>query len=361
MPRPRTTRSGPPTSGCPATTASCPPSIRTGWPSARRCGRRRCASWRRPTRSTTTTASRWRPCARSSTVAEDLRELGEEESMLNNIDSPLQAVRDIFDLMPTETADDWAVGAQRLAAVPTSVDGYIASLRLAADRGQVRARRQVEIAIKQCGGNVGPDGFFGTWAREAATADGGRAARDAACRPRPQRRARRGRLRQARDVPAGRAGRPGRRARGRSVASGTRSTRGASSAHRSISTRPTPGDRRNWPASTRRWRPTAGRIRPGASVAEAIEALDTDPARRLDGHGRAPGLDAAEVRRSDRRTRRHATSTSPSRSAGWSAASPRPTPAASTTPARATTWSAVPAGCGGRCRRASPRSRRGRS
>jgi uncharacterized protein (DUF885 family) len=106
------------------------------------------------------------------TVEEQLRELGEEESLLNNIASPLQAVRDTFDLMSTRTEDEWAVGAQRLGAVPASIDGYIASLRYAAQHGHVAAQRQVEIAIKQCGGNVGPDGFFGSWARGAATEDG---------------------------------------------------------------------------------------------------------------------------------------------------------------------------------------------
>ena len=86
---------------------------------------------------------------------------------------------------------------------------------------------------------------------------------------------------------------------------------------------------------------------PGASVREAIEILDTDPARRL------PGTDALQAWMQERPTRpstRWPTriSTSPSRSAGSSAGSPRPTPAASTTPARATT-SPGRAGCGGRC------------
>ncbi|HEY2298818.1 MAG TPA: DUF885 domain-containing protein [Jatrophihabitans sp.] len=105
-------------------------------------------------------------------VAERLRALGEEESHLNNIDSPLQGIRDIFDLTPTASVDDWTAAATRLGAVSAAVDGYIASLRYAADRGYVSARRQVEIAIKQCADNVGPDGFFGDWACTAATSTG---------------------------------------------------------------------------------------------------------------------------------------------------------------------------------------------
>ena len=91
---------------------------------------------------------------------------------------------------------------------------------------------------------------------------------------------------------------------------------------------------------------------PGATVDEAVAALDADPARTHPGKeafrdwmqaagrpGRSPSCTAP-------------TSTSPSRSAGSSAASRRPATAASTTPARART-SPARAGCGGRCRRAS--------
>jgi uncharacterized protein (DUF885 family) len=106
------------------------------------------------------------------TLREELRAAGTEESDLSNIASPLQAVRDIFDLTPTSTAEEWADVARRLAAVPRAIDGYIESLRLAASRGDVRARRQVEAGIKQAGDNTGPDGFFATFARGAAI-DGG--------------------------------------------------------------------------------------------------------------------------------------------------------------------------------------------
>ena len=105
-------------------------------------------------------------------VEEELRALGDEEASLNNIDSPVQLTRDIFDLTPTATVEHWRTAAQRLAAVPRSLEGYIASLRFALDRGDVLPRRQVEAALKQCANNVGPDGFFGTWARTASTEDG---------------------------------------------------------------------------------------------------------------------------------------------------------------------------------------------
>jgi uncharacterized protein (DUF885 family) len=105
-------------------------------------------------------------------VAEELRATGAEESDVKNIASPLQEIRDTFDLTATRTADDWATVARRLGAVPEAIDGYIASLRFAADRGDIAPRRQVYEGARQADNNVGPDGFFETFARRAATDDG---------------------------------------------------------------------------------------------------------------------------------------------------------------------------------------------
>ncbi len=107
------------------------------------------------------------------TVLEELRFAGQEESNLDVIASPVQMIRDVFDLTPTNTVDDWATVATRLHAVPTAVDGYLESLRFAAARGRVRARRQIEACAKQCADNVGPDGFFARFAAEAAPEGGG--------------------------------------------------------------------------------------------------------------------------------------------------------------------------------------------
>jgi uncharacterized protein (DUF885 family) len=95
-------------------------------------------------------------------VAEEIYQLGADESDLNIIASPLQGVRMVFDLMASATADDWSVIATRLGNVPAAIDGYIASLRTAASRGDVSPRRQVEACIGQCDDNIGPDGFFAT-------------------------------------------------------------------------------------------------------------------------------------------------------------------------------------------------------
>jgi uncharacterized protein (DUF885 family) len=106
------------------------------------------------------------------TTEQQLRALGTEERALNNVASPLQGIREVFDLNPTATADDWAVIATRLGAVHATVAGYLASLRYAAAHGHVVARRQVELGAVQAEANTGPDGFFATFARDAAADDG---------------------------------------------------------------------------------------------------------------------------------------------------------------------------------------------
>jgi uncharacterized protein (DUF885 family) len=87
-------------------------------------------------------------------------ELGMPQYELNNIVSPVQEVREVFDLMPTETVAGWATVARRLAAVPAALDGYVASLRSSATLGRIAPRRQVQACIVQSEANLGEDGFF---------------------------------------------------------------------------------------------------------------------------------------------------------------------------------------------------------
>jgi uncharacterized protein (DUF885 family) len=101
------------------------------------------------------------------TVAELIRATGADEARLNNIHSPIQDVRDVFDLMPTGSTDDWAMIAARLAQVPAALSGYTESLRLAASRGDVSPARQVRAGIVDAGKNTGPSGFFAQFAATA--------------------------------------------------------------------------------------------------------------------------------------------------------------------------------------------------
>ena len=105
-------------------------------------------------------------------VAEQLRAAGTEESDIKNIASPLQRIRDVFDLTPTSTVDHWGTVSQRLGAVPQAIDGYVASLRHGAAHGHVAPQRQVEEGARQADDNVGPYGFFERFARAAKPRDG---------------------------------------------------------------------------------------------------------------------------------------------------------------------------------------------
>ncbi|WP_125609888.1 DUF885 domain-containing protein [Specibacter cremeus] len=91
---------------------------------------------------------------------------------LNNIASPAQEIREIFDLMPTATTQDWEHISGRLANVPAAVDGYVAALRRGAAEGHVAARRQVLTVIDQCTRYAGPEGYFARLAANAGTDDG---------------------------------------------------------------------------------------------------------------------------------------------------------------------------------------------
>lgn len=96
-------------------------------------------------------------------VARDLYESGWQEATLNVMDSPVQNVRMVFDLMPTDSDDDVATIARRMAAVPRALRDHRTSLLAAADAGRVVALRQVDRCAEQCdtySGRTGPGGFF---------------------------------------------------------------------------------------------------------------------------------------------------------------------------------------------------------
>lgn len=91
---------------------------------------------------------------------------------LNVIASPPQDIRSVFDLMPTDTADDWSVIAARLGAVPEAVRGYIETLRAGVAEGIVPAQRQVREVVTQIGRYTSDRGFFAEFTAEAAPTEG---------------------------------------------------------------------------------------------------------------------------------------------------------------------------------------------
>lgn len=102
----------------------------------------------------------------------DLHEANWHLRDLNVIASAAQDVRQVFDLMPTDTTDDWSVIAARLGAVPDALHGYIRTLRTGISRGVVPARRQVLEVATQISRYTADDGFFAAFVAEAAPAEG---------------------------------------------------------------------------------------------------------------------------------------------------------------------------------------------
>lgn len=104
-------------------------------------------------------------------LAEDRHSAGLDEMALNVIASPLQGVRDIFDLMPTDTEAQWHTFAVRMSKIPVALEQYQQSLLAARDRDQVTPRRQVVACAEQCGDLTAGDGYFAKVVADA-TVDG---------------------------------------------------------------------------------------------------------------------------------------------------------------------------------------------
>lgn len=103
----------------------------------------------------------------------EIHESGWNLSNLNNIASPAQEIRSIFDLMPTATVEDWQHISGRLHNVADAVAGFISSLRAGRDQGLLPASRQVKIVMEQAGSYAADGGFFDAYAANARLSDGG--------------------------------------------------------------------------------------------------------------------------------------------------------------------------------------------
>lgn len=79
----------------------------------------------------------------------DMHDAGLDLGEVNVIASPLQTMRDVFDLMATDTEDDWATISRRLSRIPQSAAGYADALRAAVALGRAPAARQVRRGIEQ--------------------------------------------------------------------------------------------------------------------------------------------------------------------------------------------------------------------
>jgi uncharacterized protein (DUF885 family) len=102
----------------------------------------------------------------------ELHDAKVERRNLNNIASPAQGIRDIFDLSKTDTEGDWVNLVARMNAVSESLDGYMRTLRQGIDAKDAPARRQVLVNIDQAEKIAAADGFFNSFAAGAKLADG---------------------------------------------------------------------------------------------------------------------------------------------------------------------------------------------
>jgi uncharacterized protein (DUF885 family) len=203
-------------------------------------------------------------------------------SSLNVLASPAQEVRQVFDLMPTGSEGDWQTIAARMARVPEALASYRESLRHAAGQGTVAAARQVGKVAEQCttwAGLGGEPAFFSSFVASASPThvDGAlRADLDTAAAAAGQAYAELAAY--LRDELAPKA--PAEDAVGEDVYGlWSRMYLGARLDLREAY-------EWGWAEFMRieeEMKEVSGRIRPGAGVREAGEALDVDPRYRIDG------------------------------------------------------------------------------
>ncbi len=98
----------------------------------------------------------------------EIHDAGLDYGPLNVIDSPAQGLRDAFDLMPSDTAEQWATIARRMRAMPEATQGYVEGLRRAIADGNLPARRQVDAVATQCERHADhATGYFARLAEQA--------------------------------------------------------------------------------------------------------------------------------------------------------------------------------------------------
>ena len=86
---------------------------------------------------------------------------------MNNIASPAQDVRSIFDISPTATEQDWDNLASRMNKVGKSLEGYAETLRVGIANNDAPAKRQVEEVLNQVKQITAENGFFKEFAKNA--------------------------------------------------------------------------------------------------------------------------------------------------------------------------------------------------
>jgi uncharacterized protein (DUF885 family) len=104
-------------------------------------------------------------------LAEESYAAGLDEMSLNVLASPLQAMRDVFDLMPQDTEEHWRTFATRMSKLPGALATYQEALLAAREKGRVAPRRQVTACAEQSRDLVAEDGYFARIAAGATIGD----------------------------------------------------------------------------------------------------------------------------------------------------------------------------------------------
>jgi uncharacterized protein (DUF885 family) len=91
----------------------------------------------------------------------ELAEAGMVRSAFSVIESGVHEIRQVFDLMPTNGEDAWSNIGSRLAAVPDTLRGYRITLAEEAARGHVAAARQYAEVASQIRNWTGQEGDTG--------------------------------------------------------------------------------------------------------------------------------------------------------------------------------------------------------
>ncbi|MDV3221432.1 DUF885 domain-containing protein [Intrasporangium sp.] len=105
-------------------------------------------------------------------LAEERHAAGLDVMSLNVLASPLQEVRDVFDLMPQDSEAHWRTFAVRMSRIPQALEGYRQSLLAARERGLVSPRRQIVACAEQSRDLTTDDAYFSTVVAGAKTPDG---------------------------------------------------------------------------------------------------------------------------------------------------------------------------------------------
>jgi uncharacterized protein (DUF885 family) len=91
----------------------------------------------------------------------EMTEAGLTRSEFSVVESGVHSLRQAFDLMPTEGEEAWANIDARLAGVPAALEGYRSTLLDEADRGRVSAARQYSEVASQLRNWTGREGDSG--------------------------------------------------------------------------------------------------------------------------------------------------------------------------------------------------------